>query len=408
MSDAHDRQLRRRVLQSLLASPALAALGSTVKAFGQDADPLIASADQALDVFDFERLARERLPPAHWGYLATGVDGDATLRANTAGFANYSLRVRRMVDLSRIDTSVNLFGTTWETPIFLDPVGSQRAFHPDGELATARAARTKKHLQVLSTVASTSVEDATAARGAPIWYQLYPTDQWPVTQALVRRAETAGCPVIALTVDLQGGSNRVTAARAVPRDPRDCTMCHTSKPPQWFEDMARKPMFRGLDLSAVTDMTPIGMTWDYLKRLRDIWPRKLIIKGIVTREDAELAVEHGVDGILVSNHGGRAEDSGRASIDSLVEVVAGVRGRVPVLMDGGVRRGTDVLKALALGATAVGIGRPYIWGLASFGQEGVEKVLDILRNELVLAMRQAGTRSVAEINRSFVAENGHR
>lgn len=399
------RQTRRRVLQSILAGPALAALGPTVRAFGQDADGIITAADQALDIFDFERAARRILPPAHFGYLATGVDGDETLHANRAGFANYSLRVRRMVDLSRIDMSVNLFGTTWETPVFLDPVGSQRAFHAEGELAVARAARSKKHLQFLSTVASTSVEDVTAARGAPIWYQLYPTDHWPVTQALVRRAEAAGCPVIALTVDLQGGSNRVTAARSIPGDPRDCTQCHTSKPPRWFEDMARKPMFRGLDLSAVTDMTPIGMNWDYIQRLRDIWPRKLIIKGIVTREDAELAVEHDLDGVLVSNHGGRAEDSGRASIDSLVEVVAGVRGRVPVLVDGGFRRGTDVFKALALGATAVGIGRPYIWGLASFGQEGVEKVLDILRGELLIAMQQAGTRSISEIGRSFVVDN---
>jgi isopentenyl diphosphate isomerase/L-lactate dehydrogenase-like FMN-dependent dehydrogenase len=375
-----------------------------MKALGQDAEGLITAASQALDVFDFERVARKVLPPAHFGYLATGVDGDETLHANREGFANYGLRVRRMVDLGKIDTSVNLFGTSWETPLFLDPVGSQRAFHPDGELASARAARSKKHLQLLSTVSSTSVEDVTAARGAPIWYQLYPTDHWPVTQALVRRAESAGCPVIALTVDLQGGSNRLTAARSIPRDSRDCAACHTSKPPQWFQDMARKPMFRGLDLSAVTDMTPISMNWDYIKRLRDIWPRKLIIKGIVTREDAELAVDHGLDGVLVSNHGGRAEDSGRSSLDSLVEVVAGARGRVPVLVDSGFRRGTDVFKALALGATAVGIGRAYIWGLASFGQEGVERVLDILREELRIAMRQAGTRSISEINASYVVD----
>lgn len=398
------RGTRRRVLQSILAAPVLAGLGPGVRALGQDGDALITAAGQALDVFDFERVARKVLPPAHFGYLATGVDGDETLHANRAGFANYSLRVRRMVDLSKIDMSVNLFGTTWETPIFLDPVGSQRAFHAEGELAVARAAQSKKHLQFLSTVTSTSVEDVTAARGAPIWYQLYPTDHWPVTQALVRRAEAAGCPVIALTVDLQGGSNRLTAARSITRDSRDCAACHTSKPPRWFEDMARKPMFKGLDVSAVTDMTPIGMDWDYIQRLRDIWPRKLILKGIVTREDAELAVDHGLDGVLVSNHGGRAEDSGRASIDSLVEVVAGVRGRVPVLVDSGFRRGTDVFKALALGATAVGVGRPYIWGLASFGQEGVEKVLDILREELGIAMRQAGTRSLAEINRSFIVD----
>lgn len=399
------RRTRRRVLQSILAGPALAALGPTVRAFGQDADPLITSAGQALDVFDFERVARKVLPPAHFGYLATGVDGDETLHANRAGFANYSLRVRRMMDLAKTDTSVNLFGTTWDTPIFLDPVGSQRAFHADGELAVARAAKSKKHLQVLSTVASTSVEDVTAARGAPIWYQLYPTDHWPITQALLRRAEAAGCPVIALTVDLQGGSNRLTAARSIPRDSRDCTQCHQSDRTRLSGFITGKPMFAGLDISKATDLTPISMSWDYIRRLRDIWPRKLIIKGIVTREDAELAVEHGLDGVLVSNHGGRAEDSGRSSLDSLVDVVAGVRGRVPVLVDSGFRRGTDVFKALALGATAVGIGRPYIWGLSSFGQEGVEKVLEILRDELLIAMRQAGTRSIAEISRSFVVDN---
>ncbi len=399
------RRTRRRVLQTMLATPLLAGVGTTIRAFGQEEDAIIASADKALDVFDFERVARAKLPPAHFGYLATGVDGDATLHANTAGIANYSLRVRRMMDVRNIDMSVNLFGTSWDSPIVLDPVGSQRAFHPDGELATARAARSKKHLQILSTVASTSVEDVTAARGAPIWYQLYPTDQWAVTQGLVRRAEAAGCPVLVLTVDLQGGSNRLTLARSIPRDSRDCTACHTTDRTRLSGFITGKPMFTGLDISAVTDLTPIDMTWDYLERLRDIWPRKLVVKGIVTREDAELAVDHGVDGLVVSNHGGRAEDSGRASIDSLEEVAAGVKGRVALLVDGGFRRGTDIFKALALGASAVAIGRPYIWGLASFGQEGVERVLDLLRNELLTTMRQAGTRNIAEITRSHVVDN---
>jgi len=395
---------RRRVIQAMLATPVLAGLGSA-SAFGQDSDELITAADKALDVFDFERLARAKLPPAHFGYLATGVDGDATLKANAAGFSNYSLRVRRMVGVRNVDMSVNLFGTAWDSPIVIDPVGSQRAFHPDGELATARAAKSRKHLQILSTVSSTGVEDVAAARGEPIWYQLYPTDQWSVTQGLVRRAEAAGCPVLVLTVDLQGGSNRVTLARAIPRDSRDCTGCHSSSRTRLTGFISGKPMFEGIDISAVTDLTGLDMNWDYLKRLRDIWPRKLVIKGIVTREDAEIAVEHGVDGLIVSNHGGRAEDSGRPAIDSLAEVAAGIQGRVPVLVDGGFRRGTDIFKALALGATAVGIGRPYIWGLASFGQEGVEKVLDILRGELLTSMRQAGTRSIAEIKPSFVVDN---
>jgi isopentenyl diphosphate isomerase/L-lactate dehydrogenase-like FMN-dependent dehydrogenase len=393
---------RRRVLQSILAAPALAGLPSALRASGED-DSLITSAAEALDVFDFERLARSKLPVAHWGYLKTGVDGDATLRANEAGFANYRLRVRRLVDISRIDTSVSLFGRTWPSPIFLDPVGSQRAFHPDGEIASAKAARGRKHLQMLSSFASTGVEDVNAARGEPVWYQLYPTDRWPVASGLVRRVEAAGCPVLVLTVDLQAGSNRITLEREKRRDSRNCTACHTSSP-RLADEVARKPMYRGLDVQAVEDLTSPDMTWEYVKRLRDIWPRKLIIKGLVTREDALLAVEHGVDGIIVSNHGGRAEDSGRASIDSLAEVAPAVAGRVPVLMDGGVRRGADVFKALALGADAVGIGRPYIWGLASFGQEGVERVLEILQSELIGNMRQAGTTSVAEISASYVVD----
>jgi 4-hydroxymandelate oxidase len=308
------------------------------------------------------------------------------------------------VDVSRIDTSVNLFGTSWQSPIFLDPVGSQRAFHADGEVASAKAARAKGHLQILSTVSSTGVEDVNAARGEPVWYQLYPTDHWPVTQALVRRAEAAGCPVLVLTVDLQGGSNRLTLAREIPRDSRDCTACHSTSRTQLSGFIVGKPMFSGLDLSGVGSLEPADMTWGYLGRLRDIWPRKLVIKGIVTREDALLAIEHGADGIIVSNHGGRAEDSGRASIDSLAEVAPAVNGRIPVLMDGGIRRGADVLKALALGADAVGIGRPYIWGLASFGQEGVERVLEILQAELAGNMRQAGVRSVGEIDAALVVD----
>jgi len=395
-------KLSRRTL--LRSAGALAALNPAIRAFGQDPDAAITEASQALDVFEFERVARANLPPAHWGYLATGVDGDETLQANREGFANYALRVRRMVDIRNIDMSVSLFGTNWDSPIVLDPVGSQRAFHPDGELATARAAQSRKHLQILSTVATTSVEDVTAARGAPIWYQLYPTDHWPVTQALVRRAAAAGCPVLVLTVDLQAGSNRVTGARSIRLDQRNCAACHQSSRTELAAYMINKPMFAGLDISSVTDLTSIDMNWDYIGRLREIWPRKLVIKGIVTREDAELAIANGVDGIVVSNHGGRAEDSGRPTIDSLREVVEGVRGRAPVIVDGGFRRGTDIFKAIALGANAVAIGRPYIWGLASFGQEGVEKVLDILRNELLFAMRQAGTRSIAEINGSYVVD----
>ncbi len=393
---------------SLLAAPALAGLGRPLSAWAETADTPIASADQALDVFDLERVARAMLPPAHYGYLATGVDGDATLRANTSAFSNYELRVRRMRDLSRVDMSVTLFARTWDSPIYLNPIGSQRAFHAEGELAAARAAGAKKHLQVLSTVSSVALEDVAQARGEAPWYQLYPTDQWPVTRGLIRRARAAGCPALVLTVDLQGGSNRLTAERGKRLDARDCQSCHGPEPKTFGDYVRRKPMFRGLDVSKVRSPAPLDLDWDYVKRLRDDWSGPLLIKGLVTREDAELALEHGVDGIVVSNHGGRAKDSGRAAIDSLVEVVEGVRDRVPVLVDSGFRRGSDIFKALALGATAVGIGRPYIWGLAAFGQAGVERVLDLLRRELRIAMGQAGTRTLAEITPEFVMDRRRR
>jgi len=397
---------RRRFLQFLLASPlATASARSWAGAPAAGNEPyLVQSAADAIDVFDFEAIARARLPPAHWGYLSTGVDGDATLQANREALAHYALRVRRMVDVRDLDLSVSLLGTRWETPIVLSPLASQRAFDPEGELATARAAGTRKHLQLLSTLSSTAVEDVNRARGTPVWYQLYPTDQWDVTKALVARARAAQCPALVLTVDLVGGSNRVALRRWRRLDTRDCKTCHQDDPVTSLAQAMRKPMFRDIDVTAVRDLTPPDISWDYVARLREIWPRKLLLKGLVSGVDAELAIQHGVDGIVVSNHGGRAEDSGRGSIDSLVEVARAVRGRVPLLVDGGFRRGSDILKALALGANAVCIGRPYAWGLAAFGQAGVEAVLDLLRRELSIAMAQAGARSIAALRPELIVD----
>ena len=401
-----DDPSRRRFLRFLAASPLLLAPRLLPSLSAQDPE-LIASPDLALNVFDFEAVARQNLSPAHFAYMATGVDDDATLRANREGFERYQLRARRLIDVRAIDMSVTLFGTTWDSPIVMAPVSAQKAFHSDGEIASARAARSRKHLQILSTMSSTGVEEVNAARGEPVWYQLYPTDQWPVGRALVKRAETAGCSVLALTLDLQGGSNRETQARGQRRDSRQCSACHPAGPLGSSLDnvnamVARKPMFAGLDISAVRSPQPLDMNWDFVKRLRDTTSMKIILKGIVTSEDAALAVDHGIDGVIVSNHGGRAEESGRATIESLTEVVAGAAGRIPVLVDGGFRRGTDIFKALALGARAVCIGRPYVWGLAAFGQPGVEAVLEILRRELTTIMRQTGTVKLSEISRQAV------
>ncbi len=395
---------RRRFLKFLAASPLLARgtaqWASTVaEAAATDGAPeraLIASPNEALNVLDFEPVARQTLPPAHYGYLATGVDDDATLQANRTGFSKFQIRARRLVDVSRIDTSTELFGTTWKTPIVLAPVGSQKAFHADGEMASARAAGARDHLLMLSTGSTTSVENVTAARGGPIWFQLYPTDTWRITQALVKRAERAGCPVLVLTVDLPAGRNTETEARFARKDTRPCASCH-----QGF--FRRKPMFDGLDLSGVSFSFP-GLTWEFVRRLKDTTKMKLVLKGIETREDAALAVQHGVDGIIVSNHGGRAQEGGRGTIECLPEVIDAVQGKIPVLVDGGIRRGTDVFKALALGAKAVGIGRPYIWGLAAFGQPGVEKVLDLLTREMTLMMRHAGVTSLGKLDRSFIID----
>jgi 4-hydroxymandelate oxidase len=398
---------RRRVLRVLLGSPLLGALGGALQAWGQDNDDVASTAEEALSVLDFEAAARKKLPPAHFGHLASGVDDEVTLRANREGFSRFNIRVRRLVDVREVDMSVSLFGTSWESPIVLAPVSSQRAFHPEGEIASARAARAKKHLLILSTLSSTRLEEVSAARGTPVWYQLYPTDQWSVTQSLVQRAQSAGCPVLVLTVD-NLANNREGLRRSMRSDTRNCADCHEADPLQVVNRLGRKPLYSGLDVSGVTRLTPLNMTWDYVRRLRKIWPGKLILKGIVTREDAELAVQHGVDGLVVSNHGGRTEESGRATIESLSEVLEGTSGRIPVLVDGGFRRGTDIFKALAIGATAICIGRPYVWGLAAFGQPGVEAVLEILRRELLTIMRQAGTTRLADINRTYLVDGRYK
>ncbi len=381
----------------------------------EQSDSVISSPDQALDVMDFEAAARKNIPPAHWGYLATGVDDDATVRANRDGYSHIQIRSRRLVDVTNIDMSRTIFGSKWDTPIVLSPVSAQKAFHPDGELGVARAAGKKGHLMMLSTVATASIEDAIAARGGQVWQQLYPTNVWEITRAIIKRAENASSPAIVLTVDLQDGSNRETLFRSQRADKRQCSMCHggyspfgraktgaTAASEGFAKYVARKPMFDGLDISKVTQLHPLALSWDFVKRLRDTITVKFLIKGIVTREDAQLAVEHGVDGLIVSNHGGRAEDTLRPTIESLPEVIEGVAGKVPVIVDGGVRRGTDIFKALALGATAVGFGRPHCWGLGAFGQAGVEAVLEIYRRELRTIMRQAGTTSLEKITRGYV------
>ena len=392
---------RRALLRMLAASPLAAGLElprGWFEARAQEPD-LITAAKDALDVFDLEAVAKKNLSPAHWGYLATGTDDDATIAANREGFTRYQLRMRRLVDIRAIDTSVTVLGTRLDNPVFLCPIASHRAFHPDGELAVARAAKVGKHLVMLATPATTSIEEVNAARGEPVWFQLYPRNDWSQTRQMIRRAEASGCRVLVLTVDMLAGSNRLTVVRARRRDTAECGGCHEGG----LNDNRHKPMIA--DLKPAPPAPEVGtVTWEFIKRLKDASSMKLALKGIVTREDAEMAVQQGVDVVFVSNHGGRSENSLRSAIECVPEVVAGVAGRAPVIVDSGFRRGTDIFKALALGATAAGVGRPYIWGLAAFGQEGVEAALGILRRELQMVMRQAGTTTIGKITKASLVD----
>lgn len=413
---------RRSLLRFLAGSPllagsatsgllaALSALSDTASAQSYDVlraqtrkvGEIIESPEDALNVMDFEPAARKALQamPAHWGYLATGVDDDATLRANHEDYDKIRIRVRRLVDARKIDTRIRLFGTEYASPIFLSPVSSQGAFNPEAEIPVARAAGANKQLMILSTSSNSSIADVTKAHGAPVWFQLYPTDDWNVTSALIKRAEESNVTAIVLTVDRQGGRNTETLFRARRQDDRPCVACHAGG---FKNEVSRKPAFNDIDVSHVTNLYGTGMTWDFVAKLRAATKAKVVLKGIVTAEDAVRAVQAGVDGIIVSNHGGRAEESFQSTIGALPEVVKAVKGKIPVLVDGGVRRGTDAYKALALGATAVGIGRPYCWGLAAFGEPGVAAVLAILQREFETIMRQAGATELKQITAATVA-----
>ena len=401
------RTARREFLKFLAASPYVSALGG-VAAFlersgfaqtGREVADVIAKPAEALNVFDFEEAARRKVQPGHWAYMASGVDDDGTLRANREGFKHIELRPRRLRDATKVDMRVELFGAAYSSPIFLCPTGGEGSFFPQGELAVARAAKARGALQVLSTMTSVGVEDVNKELGRPVWQQLYAPSSWDACRQLLQRVQSAGCSVIALTVDNTTGRNSETFLRTRPKDLSECAACHNGGVGPTIKD---RPMFNGIDMTGVRAPNP-AMDWAFADRIREFWKGKFLIKGVDTREDTQLCVEHGIDGILVSNHGGRATETLRATIEALPEVVAEAGNRIPIFVDGGFRRGTDVFKALALGAKAVGIGRPFLWGLGAFGQAGVDRVLEIMQGELKLAMGNCGTQTVADITRAYVA-----
>lgn len=336
---------------------------------------------EPVNVFDYETLAQARMEPTAWSYYSSGSDDEVTLRANRTAFERIRLLPRVLVDVSTCDMRTTVLGTPISMPILIAPTAFHCLAHPEGECATARAAGRADTLMVASTSSTRSLEDTARETSGPLWFQLYVHDH-KSAEELVHRATAAGYGALVITVDSPRWGRKERAIRSGFRLPP-----HMHKANFTDEDPA------GIDAS---------LTWKTLAWLRSLTSLPIVLKGILTAEDALLAVQYEIDGIIVSNHGGRQLDSVSSSIEALPEVVQAVDGNCEVYLDGGIRRGTDILKALALGARAVLVGRPILWGLAVNGAKGVSHVLEILRAELELAMALAGRPTLNSIDRSLV------
>jgi isopentenyl diphosphate isomerase/L-lactate dehydrogenase-like FMN-dependent dehydrogenase len=345
-------------------------------------------------VRDYELLAEEKLDPGTFGYFAGGAGDEWTLRENVAAFARWHLRPRVLVDVRDVRTQTTVLGQEVSMPVLVAPTALHRLAHPEGEIATARGAAAVGTLMCLSTISSTSpAELAAAAPTGKHWFQLYWSGDAGFTKELLARVADAGFGALMLTVDLPVAGRRERDLRAAFRVPPDLVFPNVPAADLGIADFQ----------AALGQVIDPGLTWRDLEWLRSVWTGPLLVKGVLTAEDALLAVEHGAEAVVVSNHGGRQLDGVPASLDALPEVVEAVSGRAELLLDGGIRRGTDVVKALALGARAVLVGRPVVWGLAVDGEDGVRRVLELLGAELVLALKLLGCTSPTDIGRTHVA-----
>lgn len=350
--------------------------------------------DERINLFDFEAAARESLAPMARDYYASGAHDEITLRDNHAAYDRLSLYYRTLVDVSRRDLSLTLLGHRLSMPILVAPTAFQKLAHPDGEIATARAAGNAGTLMVLSTLSTCAIEEVRAEATGPTWFQLYVYKDRGASRALIARAEEAGCSGLVLTVDAPVWGRRERDVRNRFQLPEGLSVKNLM--PAGKADFPGQPAGSGL-AAYMAEMIDQSLSWADVDWLCSVTKLPVLIKGIVRGDDGARAVSHGASGVIVSNHGGRQLDTSPATIDALPRVVEGVGGRIPVLVDGGIRRGTDVVKALARGAQAVLIGRPVLWGLAADGEAGVAKVLEILRAELDLAMGLCGCPSLKEI-----------
>jgi len=355
------------------------------------------------NLLELEEMARAKVPPAAFDYIAGGAEDETSVRRNREAYAHWALRPRVLADVSRRDTSTTVLGTKVSMPILVAPTAFHCLVHPDGEVATARGTAAAGTLMVASTIATKTLEEVASAVSAPRWFQLYVYKDRKVTEDLVHRAATAGYESLVLTVDTPVLGRREKDERNAFTLPSGLGIANLR--PAGLDGMPERE--RGSAFTRyVTDLLDASLTWRDVDWLQSISPLPVVVKGIMTAEDARLAVDHGAKGIIVSNHGGRQLDSTLGTLDALPEVVESARGRVEIYMDGGIRRGTDVLKALALGAKAVLVGRPILWGLALGGADGVRAVLEHLRMEFDQAMALAGRASVDEIDRSLITSSG--
>ncbi len=356
--------------------------------------------DSLIEILDFEAVAREKISKMAYDYYASGANDQVTLRENRDAFSRIQLLPRMMVDVSKIDLSTQVLGMDFSVPFMIAPTAFQRMAHPDGELATARAAGAQKVAMCLSTISSTALEDVAAATNTTLWFQVYVYKDREITRHLVARAEAAGYKALALTVDTPKFGRRYADVRNRFHLPEGVTVANFAA--AGLEKLGAVSGESGLAAYSASLFDP-SLTWDDVAWLKSITKLPVLVKGVLRPDDAEKAIAAGVDGIIVSNHGGRQLDTVPATIEMLPIIAETVNGRVDLLLDGGVRRGIDILKAVALGAKAVLVGRPLLWGLAAGGQAGAEKVLTILREELELAMMLSGCANVNAIDRSLVS-----
>ena len=422
---------RRRLLQFLAASPVIAGKAKDLMAaegeyvpsaraedpyIWKPYDPnfLLEKAEDALDVFDFEATAHKNMiasfSQTHWGFMSTGADSEDTYRANRHDMSKFVIRSRRLRGFpdKEVDTTRTMFGTKWSQPFFICPTGRNGAYHAEGEVGVGKAAGKHNVMQCLAPNSTFGIPEVNKARGngTPVVFQLYQQGNFEHSKALLARAEREGCKAVMLTVDGVSSRKDMQFARQQRDDKKLCLTCHTIRPGGKPTAVQLSSKIDGNFKEFTEEMynqkfTPDSMTWDWPKRVRDVTKMDIFIKGITDVEDALMCIKLGY-GIHVSNHGGRNEDTGRSTINSLSQIAPAVKGRAPIFVDSGFRRGMDIVKALAMGATMVGFGRPYIWGLGAFGADGVDKVISILKAETLAAMQQVGAGSVKELTPDLI------